>query len=164
MKLANPLKEPRLALPVPAGVAWRVTLLGQTLQEAVIAPDVSLRVRALVVPSLEYSEWIEGIMLEDAPPGTTLQPIAVQPTTSPNGLPVVVAHHRLVDAAGTRIEERIGAFYAVLHNRAEVVVRLRGNAAWSDHEAELRPYLLSGAIEWPEYEDDLVITQLGITP
>jgi hypothetical protein len=163
MKLANPMKEPRLALPVPAGVDWRVNMLGQTLQEATIAPDVTLRVRALVVPSIEYTEWLQGIMLEDAPVGTTLKPINVQSMTSPNGLPLVYAHHELLDAAGARIEERIGAFYAVVHNRAEVVVRIRGSATWSDHETVLRPYILSGTIEWPEYEDDLLATQLGLT-
>ncbi len=161
MKLINPLKEPRLALPLPPA-SWSVRLLGATLQEATVSPNVILRVRALVIPSLEYSEWIEGIMLEDAPAGTHRKSVVTQAITTPNGMPAVFAHHILLDAQGTPFEERAGVFYAVVHNRAEVVARFTGGATWAEHDAELRPYMLSGAIEWPEYEDDLVITQLGL--
>jgi hypothetical protein len=161
MRLTNLLKEPRLALPPPPA-SWEVRLLGQTLQEAIVTPNVTLRVRALVVPTLEYTEWLEGIMLEDAPVGTTLKSFMTRPITTANGLPAVLAHHALLDSAGAELEERVGVFYAVVHNRAEVIVRLRGTT-WTEHEAELSPYILAGSIEWPEYEDDLVITQLGLS-
>lgn len=155
-------KHPRLFLPVPDGVAWRLVIIGPNLHEAVVDPQVRLRVRALVKPTVEHMMWIEGIMLEETPAGATLKPIAVQSLTSAIGLPVVLAHYEVLGPEGTLFEERVGAFYAILHNRAEVVVHLRGGATWQDRGAALLPFILSGQIDWPEYDDQLIATQLGI--
>ena len=158
----DPTKQPRLLLTMPEHAAWRVRMIGQNLHEADIDAGVTLRVRALVDPTVEYTEWVEGIMLEDAPPGTVLRCVARQPRTSSAGLPVVFAHYQLLDGNQRAIEERAGAFYAVVHNRAEVVVRVRPPAAWSAYATALEPYLMSGAILWPDASDELLMTQLGM--
>ena len=37
----------------------------------------------------------------------------------------------------------------------------RNGVKWKDREAELKPLLMSAHVAWPEYEHDLVYTQLG---
>ena len=161
MNLTSAGKHPRLFLPVPEGVTWQLVIIGPNLHEAVVDPQVRLRVRALVMPTVEHMMWIEGIMLEETPAGATLKPVSVKSMVSPIGLPVVLAHYEVLGPEGTLFEERVGAFYAILHNRAEVVVHLRGGATWKDRGPALLPFILSGQIDWPEYDDELIVTQLG---
>jgi len=163
MNFMNPERHPRLHLPLPPDAAWRLRFLGPNLHEADVDEHVTIRVRALVAPSVEHTLWVEGIMREDLPSDVTLKPIAVQSMTSPIGWPLVFAHYEIHGPDGRVLEERAGAFYAIVHGRAEVVARLRG-VTWRDREAQLKPYLISATVDWPDYDDDLVITQLGIRP
>lgn len=163
MQLNNPLSQPRLRLAVPAGETWHVTDLGPNLHDIRIDAHVHVRGRALVVPTAEHTLWIEGVLLEDTPAGSTLKILAMESLQSAVGMPVVFAHAEVIGPDGQRFEERAGAFYAVVHNRAEVVARLAGEATWAAHAGVLKPFLLAGEIDWPAYGAALVITQLGVT-
>ena len=88
--------------------------------------------------------------------GAQLQRVSEESLCSATGLPLIFAHARILTADGQLFEERAGAFYAVLHNRAEVVAHLRGGATWSSYNAQLKPYMLSAQIEWPDFTDDLL--------
>lgn len=160
--LSKPSKHPRLLLPQREGSIWRVAHQGPNLHDVEIDEHVLLRVRTLVAPSAEHTMWIEGILREGAPAGAQLQRVSEESLCSATGLPLIFAHARILTADGQLFEERAGAFYAVLHNRAEVVAHLRGGATWSSYSAQLKSYMLSAQIEWPDFTDDLLVTQLGI--
>jgi hypothetical protein len=159
MRIENPEKHPRLALSVPG--EWALRHIGPNLHESIVDDDVTMQVRAMVAPTIEHTEWIEGIMLEHMAPGCRLRRLALEPTTSHFGWPVVFAHYDVLDLVGDKVEERAGAFYRIVHNRAEVVVRLRNGVSWADRAEELRPIIMHGHVEWPSYEHDLLYTLLG---
>lgn len=163
MYVANPDKHPRLYLPMPEGVAWQVLKHGPNLMETIVDDNVVIQVRAMVAPTIEHTLWVEGLMLERATPGSTLVRKSLVPQLSTRGWPVVVAHYEVFGPDGKLEEERAGAFYRIVHNRAEVMVRMRNGVTWKQREAELLPVLLAAHVEWPDAQHDMIYTQLGYT-
>lgn len=162
MRLVHPNKHLRLLLPAPEGASWAIRHVGTNLTEADVEPGVMLRVRAQVAPSIEHLAWIEGVMREDLAPGHTIEAISVASRTSARGWPVAIAHYVVKDGARVQpVEERAGVFYAIVHTRAEVVVRFTNGITWAQKRAQLEPYMLSAHVQWPEYDGDLLYTQLG---
>jgi hypothetical protein len=132
--------------------------------EIVLDPDATLYIRSLVAPIVPQDVWIDGVMREHLPAATQLKPITVEATTSAHGWPVVFAHYEAFDVAGRKLEERAGAFYRIVHNNAEVMVRLRNGVRFADRATTLKPLLLSGEVKWPRYETGSVASLLGPGP
>jgi hypothetical protein len=152
------LRHPRLKLSWPS--EWQSRVLGPNLTEVTIDRDVSLQIRLMVPPVVDFVTWIEGAMREHLSPQTKLTRMTLASSESHDGWPVVFAHYKVDD--GAEHEQRVGAFYRIIYNSAEVVLRLRNGVSWGDREAELRPLLLSGTVEWPVYEEHLLWTLLGM--
>jgi hypothetical protein len=140
---------------------YEVETIGKNLTMIVVDPDVTVQVRAMVAPTVDHMIWIEGLMREDLAPTVVLKPITVEPTLSKLGWPVVFAHYEIDDEAGNLIEERAGAFYRLVHNHAEILVRLRNGVRWKDRAELLKPAIMSAHVHWPYHENDFLYTLLG---
>jgi hypothetical protein len=159
MRIVNPSRHPRLSLRIENISEFRH--IGPNLTETIIDPDVTVQVRAMVAPTVEHMIWIDGLMREHLAPTVVLKPITIEPTLSELGWPVVFAHYEIHDETGSLLEERAGAFYRLVHNHAEVLVRLRNGVRWKDRAALLKPLIMSAHVHWPYHENDLLYTLLG---
>lgn len=157
-----PEEHPRLSLALPPEWQSKATDSDPSLTEVAIAPNLLLEIRRLVSLPVDNAFWVESVMRRNAPPDCQLERIALENTPSDTGLPTIFAHYELRDQAGELLEERVGAFYRIIHNGAEVVVRLLDGARWSEHASTLRPVLMGGEIAWPSSESVLVYTLLGM--
>ena len=127
-----------------------------------VAPGVVLRVCWVEPLPADHIYWVESALGEDLPAGARLVRVAVTARPTATGLPMVFAHYQVQGPAGALLEERVGAFYRILHDGAEARVRLRDGARWSQHAPVLGPLLDGGLIAWPRYQADLIYTLLGM--
>jgi hypothetical protein len=159
MRIVNASRHPRLSLRIEGISDFRP--IGPNLTETNIGPDVTVQVRAMVAPTAEHMIWIEGLMREHLAPTVVPKPITVEASLSELGWPVMFAHYEIYDEKGSLIEERAGAFYRLVHNHAEILVRLRNGVRWKDRAAQLKPLIMSAHVHWPFHENDLLYTLLG---
>lgn len=154
-----PIRHPRFRLDVPS--TWPKLDVGVHFTRYTVDENITLNVRWMTHLVIDDSVWIEDVMREGLGQSATLSMVAREPTLSDKGWPMVFAAYNAKD--GNVSEERVGAFYRIVHTQGEAVFHLRNGARWQDHAATLRPLLLAGHVDWPIYqEQDLMYPLLGM--
>jgi len=153
-------RHPRMVVLLPA--AWITRELAPNETDVHIDDDASLRIRSQLALPPDYGFWIAQSMSRDVPIGgrATLRG-DIAHLLSEHGWPVALAHYDIYSEAGELVEQRLGAFYRILHDGAEVVARCHG-ARSAERLAELRKLLLAGLIGWPTSDASLLYTLLGM--
>lgn len=156
--LLYPIRHPRFRLDAPA--TWPKLDLGVHHARYLVDENTSLHVRWMTHLVVDDREWVEEVMSEGfTSPVLTMR--AYEPTLSDRGWPMVFAAYNITD--GTVTEERVGAFYRIVHTYGEAVFRIANGAKWESMAATLRPVLLAGHVDWPVYqEQDLLYPLLGM--
>lgn len=149
----------RLVIEWPS--AWEVRTLSPNLTEIVIDPTLVIRMRAAIPLPAGITTWTDGELAADAPAGTVVRPTRATRQESVWGWPVSICGAELVDAAGTVVEERLGVFYRLLYNGAEVVVRGCDRARFAAEAPGLLERFLRAGVAWPSARASLYdLTQL----
>ncbi|MGN6107547.1 MAG: hypothetical protein ACTHU0_20725 [Kofleriaceae bacterium] len=142
--------------------SWSGRELAPNYTEVVVDSDASIRIRSQVALPPDYGFWIDHVMKEDVP--VDCQAVLrgeLEHLRSEQGWPVVLARYEVRLPSHEIVEERVGVFYRILHDGAEVVARCRGS--WlTSRFPELRAILLGGRVIWPTNDAVLLYTLLGM--
>jgi len=129
---------------------WSVKPVSPSLVQIDVDPTLTIRMRpALPLPAGVHT-WIEGAMLENAEPNATPRLVRNEKQTSEFGWPISIAEYAFVDASGAFVEHRLGVFYRLLYNGAELVARFRERGAFEARGPDVLARFLRAGVVWPD--------------
>lgn len=138
----------RLGLEWPP--TWTATLRSQNLVEIEPEPGLVIRMRAAVPLPAGVVTWISGVMREDAPANASAREVrATRVQTSRHGWPVSISEY-VFERMGEIVEHRLGVFYRLLYNGAELVLHARDSARYAAEAPAILERFLAGGVAWPQ--------------
>jgi hypothetical protein len=148
----------KLAIEWPS--TWTVNVL-PNFTEVIVTPELTIRERSIALPA-DVASWMHAVMIEDAPADTESRVVSATKQQSNHGWPISVMHYTFEDDAGTVVEERIGTFYRLLYNLAEVVVRAKQPAQLPAELPRIQELVLAAKVAWARHPASTLHGLLGL--
>ena len=138
----------RLFIEWPAD--WQFTALAPSLAQIIVPPEEPvIRYRPAIPLPAGVQTWVERVMTEDHPADAVARQVQYDKQTSTWGWPVAISRY-VFEAHGGIVEERVGVFFRVLYNGAEVVVRGRDRARLAEVLPRVMELVLGAPVRWPD--------------